>query len=849
MVFMHGSISRAHAAGFLSIDCGLEANFSGYKADDTGIIYVSDGPYVDTGENRRMSAKEEGPWPRPYRTLRSFPSGVRNCYSLPTVAGAKYLLRLVSIYGDYDGRGSASAAVQFDVHLGANYWVTVSSNPTDGFYEALFVAWASWAPVCLVNTGRGTPFVNALELRALSGELYPAVMANQSITLVERINMGSNITISRYPLDKYDRRWWLMQSSPTWNTLFTASTIQQSATYALPLAIMQTAVEAAVVDGTLVIARPHRAAMEYKAFLHFADFQNSRRRQFSVSFNKQGSYQVSPPYLATDTLHSSFTYKAADGVFQMTLTATSDSMPPPMLNAFELYTVISQGNPMTFPIDFNTIMAIKIEYGIKKNWMGDPCFPTQFSWDGVKCGNVSGNNTARIISLDLSYSNLHGVISNNFTLLTALEYLNLSCNLLNGPIPDSLHKNNTGSFIFSFDSDGDMCKKIIEPSPTRNKSKMAIILVILVVVPLMAIAVLVLAYMIWRDKRKLKRDPSREPADENVLASTNNHVDALPKVDNRQFTYKEIEKLTNNLKQFIGQGGFGPVYYGRLEDGTEVAVKMRSDSSAHGLDEFFAEVQSLTKVHHRNLVSLVGYCSEKDHLALVYEYMAQGSLNDHLRGNKHAGEGLNWRTRVRVVIEAGQGLDYLHRGCSLPIIHRDVKSSNILLSQNLQAKLADFGLSKSYLSETQTHISITPAGTAGYMDPEYFYTSRLTESSDVYSFGIVLLEIATGESPILPGLGHIIQRVKNKITAGNISLIADARLGGAYEVNSMWKVLDIALLCTTDIGAQRPTMAAVLAQLKESLALEETRLDNIFSGTTGTSDSTVSSDNFGPLAR
>uniref|UniRef100_J3MWQ9 Protein kinase domain-containing protein n=1 Tax=Oryza brachyantha TaxID=4533 RepID=J3MWQ9_ORYBR len=458
-------------------------------------------------------------------------------------------------------------------------------------------------------------------------------------------------------------------------------------------------------------------------------------------------------------------------------------------------------------------MAIKIEYGIKKNWMGDPCFPTQFSWDGVKCGNVSGNNTARIISF--------------------------------------------------FDSDGDMCKKIIEPSPTRNKSKMAIILVILVVVPLMAIAVLVLAYMIWRDKRKLKLltynmylwqpissgDPSREPADENVLASTNNHVDALPKVDNRQFTYKEIEKLTNNLKQFIGQGGFGPVYYGRLEDGTEVAVKMRSDSSAHGLDEFFAEVQSLTKVHHRNLVSLVGYCSEKDHLALVYEYMAQGSLNDHLRGNKHAGEGLNWRTRVRVVIEAGQGLDYLHRGCSLPIIHRDVKSSNILLSQNLQAKLADFGLSKSYLSETQTHISITPAGTAGYMDPEYFYTSRLTESSDVYSFGIVLLEIATGESPILPGLGHIIQRVKNKITAGNISLIADARLGGAYEVNSMWKVLDIALLCTTDIGAQRPTMAAVLAQLKESLALEETRLDNIFSGTTGTSDSTVSSDNFGPLAR
>uniref|UniRef100_A0A0D3H5Q9 Protein kinase domain-containing protein n=1 Tax=Oryza barthii TaxID=65489 RepID=A0A0D3H5Q9_9ORYZ len=288
-----------------------------------------------------------------------------------------------------------------------------------------------------------------------------------------------------------------------------------------------------------------------------------------------------------------------------------------------------------------------------------------------------------------------------------------------------------------------------------------------------------------------EEDIPRDQAEvENIPDRIKAHGDILHKVENRQFSFNELEKFTNRFERFIGQGGFGPVYFGRLEDNTEVAVKIRSESSSHGITEFFAEVQSLTKVHHRNLVSLVGYCCENDHLALVYEYMARGSLCDHLRG-----------------------LDYLHKGCNLPIIHRDVK-------------IADFGLSKTYLSETQTHISVTAAGTTGYIDPEYYYTGRLTESSDVYSFGIVLLEIATGESPILPGQGHIVQRVKRKIDAGDIRLVADPRLKGAYEVSSMLKVVDTALLCTADVGAQRPAMADVVVQLKESLAMAEAH-DNI----------------------
>jgi len=365
------------------------------------------------------------------------------------------------------------------------------------------------------------------------------------------------------------------------------------------------------------------------------------------------------------------------------------------------------------------------------------------------------------------------------------------------------------------------------------------------------VVVLVLSYLIWRGKRKPKfsvQDAPREQELESALGSTKNQGDHVKNTENRRFTYKELEKFTNKFQRSIGKGGFGLVYYGRLEDNTEVAVKMRSESSSHGLDEFLAEVNSLTKVHHRNLVSLVGYCWEKDHLALVYEYMSQGNLCDHLRGKNVADEPLSWATRVRVVLEAAQGLDYLHKGCSLPIIHRDVKTNNILLGQNLKAKIADFGLCKTYLSDMQTHISTNAAGTAGYMDPEYYHTGWLAESSDVYSFGVVLLEVATGEPPVLPGHGHIVQRVKQKIATGNVTAVADAHLRGEYDVNSMWKLVDTAMACTSDAADRRPTMATVVVQLKESLALEEAREDSNVGGSIASTTAAPMSE-FGPSAR
>uniref|UniRef100_A0A3B6LLP3 Protein kinase domain-containing protein n=1 Tax=Triticum aestivum TaxID=4565 RepID=A0A3B6LLP3_WHEAT len=834
----------AQREGFLSIDCGLDAKFRGRKDTYTDIDYVSDSPYVDGGENHKVAAEfDTSATPEDRRTLRSFPSGLRNCYTLPTESGAKYLVRMVFFYGDYDGKTSPS----FEVHLGSNYWDTFDGS-SYWWSEAVFIAWASWVPVCLVNTGSGTPFVNTVELRPLEATLYPQVTADESISAFARKNLGTNDTLIRFPDDPYDRFWeWDPNSS--WTNLSTKEPILQDGSFPVPIPVLETAV-APVNNGTVLNVntwKTYKRSFEFTFFLHFSDIQNTQLRLFDLYVNdEQLMDKYSPSYLAAGYVYSSTWSKTTDGKYNITLAASPTSVLPPMINAYEVYNNIPHDTPRTSTKDFNTMMAIKLEYGVKKNWMGDPCFPAKYRWNGVKCSDLTENIT-RIISLDLSNSNLTGLVSDNFTFLTDLQFLGLSGNSLNGPIPYSLCKRNAGSLVVRYESGEDMCNKTISPPPSRNRTA---IVSISVVVPMVAVSVLVLSYLIWRVKRKPKictHDPPKESELQSAPGSTRSQGDHLQNTENRRFTYMELQKFTNKFERFIGQGGFGLVYYGRLEDNSEVAVKMRSESSSHGLDEFLAEVHSLTKVHHRNLVSLVGYCWEKDHLALVYEYMSRGNLCDHLRG-KHGDETLDWATRVRVVLEAAQGLDYPHKGCSLPIIHRDVKTSNILLGQNLRAKIADFGLCKTYLSETQTHISTNAAGSAGYFDPEYYHTGRLTESSDVYSFGVVLLEIATGEPLILPGHGHIVQRMKQKMATGNITSVADARLGGAYEVTSMWKLVDTAIACTADAAVGRPTMAAVVAQLKESIALEEARVDSAVR-VSPVSDTVALVSTFSPSAR
>ncbi|KAJ9179273.1 hypothetical protein P3X46_011082 [Hevea brasiliensis] len=231
-------------------------------------------------------------------------------------------------------------------------------------------------------------------------------------------------------------------------------------------------------------------------------------------------------------------------------------------------------------------------------------------------------------------------------------------------------------------------------------------------------------------------------------------------------------------------------------------------------------VQLLVIVHHRNLVSLIGYCNDRHNMALVYEYMVKGNLQEHL--SEKSGSILTWKERFQIAVDAAYGLEYLHNGCKPPIIHRDLKTSNILLNEKLQAKIADFGLSRAFTNESGSHIITCPAGTFGYLDPEAQASGNFSKKSDIYSFGIILLELITGQPAIARSIdGNFIcihQRIRPIIERGDIQSIVDPRLRGEFDANSAWKVVEIAFACVSNTAIQRPDMSHVLAELQECLA-------------------------------
>ncbi|KAG2666977.1 hypothetical protein I3760_15G091000 [Carya illinoinensis] len=232
----------------------------------------------------------------------------------------------------------------------------------------------------------------------------------------------------------------------------------------------------------------------------------------------------------------------------------------------------------------------------------------------------------------------------------------------------------------------------------------------------------------------------------------------------RWFSYDELRKCTNNFaeRNEIGSGAFGKVYRGLLSDGLVVAIKRAQQGSTQGLLEFKTEIELLSRVHHKNLVGLVGFCFEQEEQMLIYEFMPNGTIRDSLSGK--SGIYLDWNRRLYVALGSGTGLAYLHEHANPPIIHRDVKSTNILLDENLTAKVADFGLSKLVSDTSNGHISTQVKGTMGYLDPEYYQTQQLTEKSDVYSFGVFMLELLTSKRPFENGkyIVHQVRTTMNK---------------------------------------------------------------------------------------
>ncbi|XP_027334329.1 putative leucine-rich repeat receptor-like protein kinase At2g19210 isoform X2 [Abrus precatorius] len=815
-----------HASSRLDKPVGREItndNHPDYLDPETGIRYQTDEDFVETGSNHKVSSSVDLSYPyfgKQLNTLRSFPEGDRNCYTLKPKQGKNnnYLIRAFFSYGNYDSKNETSS---FDLYIGVNYWYTINIDLDNGytFVEVIHTPSCDTIQLCLVKTGPTIPYISSLELRPLNNSIYQTMSSTTSQPLLHkqlRIDVGFRgfPTHSRYKDDVYDRLWRYDKYEVTnsWLPLDESIDMDPSTSaYKLPAQVLRTASQSLNVSYPLKfdydsLFNDLDTNYEYRVYFHFAEIEAlppGQNRIINITLNSKPvlSHPLVLQYMKPVTISPQ---DAVRGRISFSISATSESAAPPILNAFEAYKLIPGLYSPTDARDAGAIMDIKSAYHITwLNWQGDQCLPKQFAWEGLTCNS---DTNPRITALNLSSSKLTGEINISFSYLTVLEILDLSNNYLEGPVPEFLAEltklkllNLTGN-------------KLSGPIPKALKKKADTTLQLSVtdnpyicmshscerknfVAPLVAsvsalIVIILIALGFWIIKRRPK-----------VMRSDSQKGRSL-KYKHRAFSYSEILNITENFKTIIGEGGFGKVYFGTLQDNTEVAVKLLSPSSMQGYKEFRSEAQLLMIVHHRNLVSLIGYCDEGDIKALIYEYMANGNVQQHLSVDNP--NVLKWNERLIVAVDAAQGLDYLHNGCKPPLIHRDLKTSNILLDQNMHAKISDFGLCRAFGNDIDSHISTRPAGTAGYVDPEFQRTGNSTKKSDIYSFGIILFELITGQQAVLRAPGrkiHILEWVIPIVERGDIQNVIDPRLQEKFNVNSAWKAIEIALSCISPVAA------------------------------------------------
>ncbi|CAL9001180.1 unnamed protein product [Prunus brigantina] len=446
--------------------------------------------------------------------------------------------------------------------------------------------------------------------------------------------------------------------------------------------------------------------------------------------------------------------------------------------------------------------------------------------------------------LDLSSNFLEGTIPQALTGLSLLMEIDLSNNLLSGTIPES------GQFetfpAYRFINNSGLCGYPLSPcggasgpnanahqkSHRRQASLVGSVAMGLLFSLFCIFGLLIVA--IETKKRRKKKDSALDVYIDSRNQSGTVNGWKLPGTKEalsinlatfekplQKLTFADLLEATNGFHDdsLIGSGGFGDVYKAKLKDGSIVAIKKLIHISGQGDREFTAEMETIGKIKHRNLVPLLGYCKVGEERLLVYEYMKYGSLDDVLHEPKKAGIKLNWAARRKIAIGSARGLAFLHHNCIPHIIHRDMKSSNVLLDENLEARVSDFGMAR-LMSAMDTHLSVsTLAGTPGYVPPEYYQSFRCSTKGDVYSYGVVLLELLTGKRPTDSAdfgdnnlVGWVKQHAKLKI-----SDVFDPELmkeDASLEIELL-QHLKVACACLEDRPWRRPTMIQVMAMFKE----------------------------------
>ncbi|PWA59736.1 leucine-rich repeat transmembrane protein kinase protein [Artemisia annua] len=756
-------------SGFISIDCGIGKG-SSYIDNITGLNYVSDVDFIDSGESHNIM-----PINNLYvdftqlTTLRSFPENTRNCYTLkPTQGkGNRYLIRARFMYGNYDFKDKVP---EFDVYLGPDYLDTMTFDSSTDIrdMEIILVSSSDYIHVCLVNTGQGTPFISAIELRLLGNDIYLETSFG-ALYLFRRKTFQNRYSQVRFKADKYDRLWnmFLYSDVTVLSTNDSVYPAPNATNFFPPSAVMSSAITPMYPSNSIHLRwEPNNATDNYFIYMYFAEIElleDNQIREFNIYLNGNLIYgNFSPQYLTTNILYYVHPAIAAP-TYKLEINKTEISTLLPILNALELYTLKQLPQRQTDDQDAGVIWSIKSTYKITKHWQGDPCSLQEDGWDGIGCSyndteshriallNLSASglngeiypgiaNLTKIHTLDLSNNNLTGKVPNFLTGLSFLKVLNLKGNHLIGPIPaELLEKSNMGLLSLSYDGensggDASSCKT----EHCKNKKGKVILPVVATVASLFVIlTALTTTWIIRRQKlcgmknaslssniivRMFSRIcTSMKPSISHAGSITERfHAGKIKagselEIRKQQYTYSEVQSMTDNFSVVIGKGGSGSVYHGNIGD-TQVAVKMLTKLSEQGDKEFQSEATLLLSIHHKNITSLIGYCNEGKHKGIIYEYMANGNLEMHLSDT--CSSVLNWEERLQIGCDAAHGLEYLHHGCKPPIVHRDIKCNNILLNETFQAKLADFGLSKAFPVEGGTHISTVIAGTPGYLDPE-----------------------------------------------------------------------------------------------------------------------------------
>ncbi|KAK2406272.1 putative LRR receptor serine/threonine-protein kinase [Trifolium repens] len=837
-------------SGFISLDCGQHEDVS-YTALLTGIKYISDAKFIDTGVSKPNIALsidingENFTLPQQLQYVRSFPNGVRNCYRINVTSGTKYSIKATFYYGNYD---NLNQPPQFDLYFGANWWSTIyllNESPLF-FTDIIYTPSHDYIQPCLVKTGNGIPFISAIELRPVNSSIYAPYSTKSPLENMFSLDLGS-LTGSGYSYiyDVYGRNWlpyvWSSdlpyELSSGWRRLNTAVKNVKNLSsnpYKPPAIVMSTAITPVNESAPLQFHwEADNENDQYYYYIHIYDFEEraaNEPREFNVTLNDKLLRDITiTMYSGNWGVVSPLAPLPIASRYEITISKTENSTLPPILNAIEVYKVKDFSQSETQQDDVNAVTKIKNSYVdnvVARNWQGDPCAPVKYMWEGLNC-SIDDNNVSRITSLDLSSSGLTGKIVSSISKLTMLQHLDLSNNSLTGPLPDFLiqmhslkvlnveknklsglvpdeliERSKTGLLSLSMDDNPGLCMT----KSCKKKKSLSVPLIASLSALVVVIFLISLGFWIFRRQK---------------VTSTNSKKRGSLESKHQVFSYTEIINITDNFKTIIGEGGFGKVYLGVLQNDTKVAVKILSSSSMQGYKEFQSEAQLLMIVHHRNLVSLIGYCDEDEIKALVYEYMANGNTYQviyilSLMKNTNI---LKWNERLNIAVDAAHGLDYLHNGCKPPIVHRDLKPSNILLDENMQAKIADFGLSRAFRNDIDSHISTNPAGTRGYVDPEFQRTGKANTKNDVYSFGIVLFVLITGRQAIIREGGediHILEWVIPIIEGGDIQNVIDPRLEGEFSINSAWKVVEIAMSCTLpNAVVERPDMSIILAELKE----------------------------------